>query len=257
MTSATGVHPDAVVASLLAKGGRLDKRDRLSKMHELCRKRHQAGSRDFSLSAIGRLAEAQGIIKGRALYNALSSDYKALIEAWATYAGPPPPKPRKTPETLASHQYLMRIQDPAIRSIMQTIIAERDQLQAQLNIIKANSLIIVDRRPTIAPAPPSQSPTVLPPLEQLTPSEREALQKAVSPGYLEERGMHEGDGGEIVNKSGRIVFEVRFAHAIRKLLGVAGPARRSNKAGPEYDATIETTQCNPAPARKGGKRTVE
>ncbi|MCY0852813.1 gamma-mobile-trio protein GmtX [Cupriavidus sp. D39] len=53
---------------------------------------------------------------------------------------------------------------------------------------------------------------------QLTPSEREALQKAVSADFLEERGLREGSHGEIVNARGRTVFEVGFARAIRKVL---------------------------------------
>lgn len=67
MNGVTDIHPDAVLASLLDKGGRSNPRANLTKMHELCRKQHEAGSRDFSLSAIGRLAEAEGILKGRAL----------------------------------------------------------------------------------------------------------------------------------------------------------------------------------------------
>ena len=54
---------------------------------------------------------------------------------------------------------------------------------------------------------------------QLTPSEREALEKAISPEFLEEQGWHEGDYGEIVNDRRRILFEVGFARAIRKILG--------------------------------------
>ena len=55
---------------------------------------------------------------------------------------------------------------------------------------------------------------------QLTPSEREALEKAVSPDYLEDRGLKEGSHGEIVNERGRTIFEVGFAWAIRRVLGV-------------------------------------
>lgn len=218
MNSMTDVHPDVVLASLLDKGGRSNRRANLAKMHELCRLQHAAGSRDFSLPAIGRLAEAEGIMKGRALYNAQSADYKALIEAWAAYAGPAAPKP---PKTLASHDYLMRIEDPAIRSIMQAIIAERDKLKAQLNVLKANTQVTVDRRPmgaTISAAPGAQTVAVYALSAQLTPSEREALQKAVSADYLEERGLQEGSHGEIVNERGRTVFEVGFARAIRKVL---------------------------------------
>lgn len=219
MNSRTDIHPDAVLGSLLDKAERSNRRNNLTRMHELCRKQHEAGSRDFSLSAIGRLVESAGIMKGRALYNAQSADYKALIEAWAAYAGPPAFKPTKT---LASHDYLMRIEDPAIRSIMQAVIAERDKLKAQLNTLKAHTQVTVDRRPlgvTVSSAPGTQPVTVLALSAQLTPSEREALQKAVSSDYLEERGLREGSHGEIVNERGRTVFEVGFARAIRKVLG--------------------------------------
>jgi len=218
MNGKTEIDPDAVLEALLAKGGRSNRRANLAKLHELCRRQHEVGSRDFSLSAIGRRAEAEGIMKGRALYNAPSADYRALIEAWAAYAGPPAPKP---PKTLASHDYLMRIEDPAIRSIMQAIIAERDKLKAQLNVLKANTQVTVDRRPlgaAITAAPGAQPMTVLAMAAQLTPSEREALRKAVSADYLEERGLREGTHGEIVNARGRTVFEVGFARAIRKVL---------------------------------------
>lgn len=219
MNGMTEIHPDAVLASLLDKGGRSNRRANLAKMHELCRRQHAAGSRDFSLSAIGRLAEAEDILKGRALYNAPSADYRALIEAWAAYAGPAASKPAKM---LASHEYLMRIEDPAIRSIMQAIIAERDKLKAQLNVLKANTQVTVDRRPlgaTISAASGSQPVAVFELSAQLTPSEREALQKSVSADYLEERGLKEGSHGEIVNERGRTVFEVGFARAVRKVLG--------------------------------------
>ena len=219
MNGMSDVHPDAVLESLLAKGGRAHRRANLAKMHELCRKQHEAGSRDFSLPAIGRLAEAEGIMKGRALYNAQSADYRTLLEVWQAYAGPPAPKPVKT---LASHEYLMRIEDPAIRSIMQAIIAERDKLKAQLNVLKAHTQVTVDRRPlgvTVSSALGAQPVTVLSMSAHLTPSEQEALQKAVSADYLEDRGLREGSHGEILNERGRTLFEVGFARAIRKVLG--------------------------------------
>jgi hypothetical protein len=216
----TDIHPDLVLESLLAKGGRSNRRANLAKMHELCRKQQESGCRDFSLSNVGRLAEAAGIMKGRALYNAPSEDYRELIGAWAAYAGPPAPKP---PKPLASHEYLMRIEDPAIRSIMQAIIAERDKLKAQLNTLKANSQITVDRRPlgaTVAVDPGIHPITVLTTAVRLTPSEREALLKAVSPEYLEKCGLREGTHGEIINERGRMLLDVGFARAIRKILGI-------------------------------------
>jgi hypothetical protein len=188
-------------------------------MHEICRRQHETGSRDFLLPAIGRLAEAESILKARALYNAQSADYRTLIDAWSAYAGPPAAKRQKP---LASHDYLLRIEDPAIRSIMQSIIAERDKLKAQLNVLKANTGITVDRRPLgadLSVGARAQSVTVLSITAQLTPSEREALQQAISEEYLEERGLREGSHGEIKNQAGRTIFEIGFGRAIRKILG--------------------------------------
>lgn len=219
MTSATDIHPDAVLAALLAKGGRSNKRANLTKLHEICRRQHDAGSKDFSLATIGRLLESEDILKGRVLYNAQSADYQALIAAWGAYAGPPVPKP---PKTLASYEYLMRIEDPAIRSIMQAAITERDKLKAQINTLKANARVTVDRRPlgaTIASAPGSRPVAVVELAARFTPTEREALQKAISPKYLEDRRLREGSRGEILNEQGRTIFEMGFARAIRKILG--------------------------------------
>lgn len=218
MNETTDIHPDAVLESLLAKGGRSQRLGNLRKMHDLCRKQHEQGSRDFSLPTIGRLAEAEGIMKGRALYNTQSTDYRALLGAWAAYAGPPAPKSPKVP---ASHAYLMRIEDPAIRAIMQATIAERDKLKAQLNMLKSHTQLTIDRRPVGEVASPSagaQTVIMASAAVQLTPTEREALESAISVGYLAERGLREGTHGEIVNERGRTIFDVGFARAIRKVL---------------------------------------
>jgi hypothetical protein len=175
------------------------------------------GERDFTIPVIGRLIEAEGIMKGRALYNAPSADYRTLIETWSAYAGPALPKPTKM---LASAEFLMRIEDPAIRSIMQAAIAERDKLKAQINVLKAHTNVVVDRRPFDQPTFVNE---VLPrsPASLLTPLEREALATAISPEYLDERGLRLGNHGEILNERGRTIFEIGFARAIAKILGGA------------------------------------
>lgn len=218
MSTSTDLHPDVVLQSLLAKGGRSQKQGNLKKLHEICRKQHEGGAQDFSISSIGRLCEAQSVLKGRALYNAPSADYRALIVAWSVYAGPPIPK---APKPLASHEYLMRIEDPAIRSILQAIIAERDTLRAQINTLKAHTQVNVDRRPlgaNIAQGYSAGPLAVMNMAVQLTSSERDALHKAISAPFLEEQGWREGGHGEILNDRGRTIFEIGYAKAIRKIL---------------------------------------
>ena len=218
MSSTTDVHPEAVLAALLAKGSRAQVQRTLHGIHDICRKQFEAGSKDFSLSTIGRLCQELGLFNGRILYNASSRDYKELIQAWAAYVGPPIAPP---PKSLASHQYLMKIQDPAIRSIMQATIAERDKLRAQINQLKSNSLATIDLRPsgvTMANNPTGPM-AILEIGSQLTQAEREAIQRAISPIFLEEQGWTEGDRGEIRNGK-RVIFPPGFATALRRILGV-------------------------------------
>lgn len=219
MKGSTDIHPNVVLESLLGKGGRAQRRTNLEKLHEVCREQNESGSRDFLLPTIGRLCEEQGIFKGRVLYNAQSADYRTLITAWAAYAGPPAPKP---PKVLASYEYLARVEDPALRALMQAVVAERDKLKAQVNLLKANMQVTVDRRPlgaTVVSTPTSEPVAILTMAAQLTPSERDALRKAVAPEFLAEQGWQEGSHGEIRNDRGRMLFDVGYASAIRKVLG--------------------------------------
>lgn len=221
MSTTTDIHPDAVLASLLAKGGRSQRTGNLKKLHDICRRNYEGGTRDFSLPTIGRICEAEDVLKGRALYNAPSADYRTLIEAWAAYAGPAAPKRPATQKTLASHEYLMRIEDPAIRSIVQAVIAERDKLRAQVNLLKSQAEVTVDRRPlgaTLIPQSSTATVAALTMTAQLTPSEQQALQRAISPQFLEDQGWREGSHGEILNGKGRTLFDVGYARAIRKVL---------------------------------------
>lgn len=274
MSTASTNHPDSVLDSLLARGGRSDKRAHLSQVHEICRKRHQAGSRDFSLSAIGRLAEEQGVFETyRVVYNAPSADYRALIQAWAAYAGPPTPKSPRAQKQPSTCEWVKHISDSAQRSKVLIIMAERDDLKAQLNTLKGATQLEIVQRPgepmqailvsrqqpgTFMPAPRTETPTVLPPFSELTRTEREALENSISPGYLGMRGLRIGDGGEILDRSGRTMFAVRFVNAVRKILRQPDPAQKTaepviNAASHEDDTIEITTERGPA-ASDGSRR---
>jgi hypothetical protein len=82
------IHPDTIFSALFSKPGRSERRDALTRLQQICRQQCESGSRDFSITQIGKECEAQGIIKSRALYNAPSADYRALIDAWAVYSRP-------------------------------------------------------------------------------------------------------------------------------------------------------------------------
>lgn len=220
MNTVTNIHPDNVLETLLAKGGRSQRTSHLKKLHDICGRQYE-GRRDFSLPAIGRACEAEGILKARVLYNASSSDYRTLIEAWAAYAGPVPKRPAER-RVLASHDYLMRIEDPAIRSIARAVFAERDELKAQLNILKSRGAGRIDRHPQgeiLAPQSSThQIQTVVQPF-RLTVTEREALTQAISLNFLETQGWREVAYGEICEGE-RTIYDPGYTVAIRRVLGV-------------------------------------
>lgn len=219
MSSTTNIHPDAVLEALLAKPSRSNVTRTLNALHDLCRTNHTAGLRDFSIATIGRKADEAGLLSYRSLYNPSSQIYRDLIQAWAAYAGPVISLP---PKTLASHEYLLKIHDPAIRMIMQGIIAERDALKTQMNMIKGSNLGTIDKRPmgaTILSNPAAGPTVVLMPSAQLNESEREALKAAISPAFMTDQDWEEGERGEIKTSKGRPIFKHGFTSAIRKILG--------------------------------------
>lgn len=111
-------------------------------------------------------------------------------------------------------------EEPIADHILQAMFLKT--AQAPLTRVKVASLLSeaspVLLKIGIAATPGVQPKAVLALSAQLTPSEREALQKAISPNYSEDRGLREGSHGETVNERGRTVFEVGFTRAIRKVL---------------------------------------
>lgn len=211
-------HPDEVLEALLLRCTREQKRQNLRRLHELCAAQ-RVGTRDFSFSVIGRLWEAAGGIKARALYNAPSEDYRTLIQAWEKHSGPVAVRTVE-PKGNVSHGFLTRIEDPAIRALVQGALLERDKLRAEVNLLKSLTHLQLDRSPAI-PAPSlvvtsahSSAATKL----SLTPSEREALERALSSEFFEDQGWTEGRSGEVLNDRGRRLFEPGFTRAIRKML---------------------------------------
>ena len=168
---------------------------------------------------IYRNAEEQGGLTWRSIYN--TNDYKKLIEAWQAYTGPAEPSPRAHKKPPVAQAFLARIEDPAIRSIMEGVIIERDKLRGENNLLRSLPRGVIDKRPlgaTIAYPEDSHSVAVLSVGARLTESERSALKKAVNADALADYGWIEGSHGEILNDRGRTIFDVGFATAIRKVL---------------------------------------
>ncbi|MEJ8816171.1 gamma-mobile-trio protein GmtX [Variovorax ureilyticus] len=219
----TAIHPDALYEELLKNVRHQSKRKGLEGLHKICKVQAE-GSRDFSRSTLGKLCEVAGLFHHRMLYNQTAADYCALIAAWEKFSGGSAEKksrPLDDPSQLAG--LLHHIDDLAVRAIFQRCVVERGKLRHELNMVKAIKTVEVD----IRPPQPVQHPFALPKgmlggsAVQLTATEKEALEHAVSSALFETEGWKEGSHGEVVNHAGRTLFEVGYTRAIRKILASA------------------------------------
>ena len=131
------------------KGSRTKKS--LDTLNDILRVYHGGNNRDFSITQIGRVASARGG-PGYASIRATKNDhYRRLIEAWAAYAGTTIKKPlaatSRNQKVPTDHKLLERIPDVALRAIFGQILAERNKLKTEVNILKQHANIIIDKRP--------------------------------------------------------------------------------------------------------------
>jgi len=213
------VQPAEVLAALKATANPRKQRN-LDIVHGVCDELHRLGSRDFSTSTVGRKSQQLGGVSKDALYNRSSVDYRTLIGAWADWSGRSTTKPSAALLPLKEEDMLLKIADPAVRAIFAGIVAERNRLRSEINVLKAHAEIVIDRRIVPGQVQPNNKGDmvqILPALAYLTPTEREALRKAITQEFLEQEGWREGAHGEIINERGRTLFDMGFAPALRKL----------------------------------------
>lgn len=228
MELTTNIHPDLVLEALLTTSRHPTKVKNLNLIHETCLKHHSSGSKDFSLNTIGKMVELQGGPKSKALWNVQSNDYRKLIEAWQAYAGLDRPKLKVTEKITEQEALARNISDPSVRILIQQIVKERNDLRSELNILKAQTVLTIDRRPR-APLPPqipiegSEMTLELSQGPKLNEIEREALEHAISQELFDQEGWREEKLGRIStvgDSSGKVrtVFKPGYANAIRKIL---------------------------------------
>lgn len=205
------IDPKTVLERLLARKPRPERIKNLRLLYEVCEVQAKT-SRDFSQATIGKLSEVRGGISYRALYNASSADYWALIAAWQEWCEQSGLKPKHI-EVRTTDAFLLRIDDPAARGLVQGVISERDRLRAELNLLKSATQLTLDRREAPQSLPQPQTASVF------TESEREALKRAISPKFFTDQGWSEGSRGEVNASSGRLVYWHGYVTAIKKILG--------------------------------------
>jgi len=210
------MHPDELVEQLKATAN-TRKQKNLDLIHAVCREQYERGSRDFSVATIAGIAHKRGGPTKGSIHNRTGNDFKGLIKAWAEYTGGVTRKERKVSEN-PYMALIEKIEDPAVRSIMASLLAENQKMRRQINLLKTNAGVVIDMRPQKITSP--KEPILIQPASTgLTDTEKEALRHAVSEKLLKDEGWSCDQRGRIINGKGRQLFKVGFATAIRKILG--------------------------------------
>lgn len=123
----------------------------LSVLNDVLKSHHAGGEQNFSIAHIARLSSERGGPSAQTIRNKTGLVFRQLIEAWAAQAGASLKAPinrlAKGNRVPNDYELLERLPDPALRALFGQIIAERNRYRNELNILKAHSELIVDRRP--------------------------------------------------------------------------------------------------------------
>lgn len=187
----------------------------LEVLHLVLEQQSQSTSLDFSIAAVGKLSQEQGGPSTQTIRNRTGKHFQQLIDAWAAYAGTTRKKPlsvRQKQLLNNNDQHILEsIDDPVIRAVVGSLIAERNKYRDQLNVLKANTDIVIDRTA-------KSQPKVATITNQLTPIEVEALRAAVSDEFMDDQRWIVMPTGQVKDENGIEVYKRGYVNGVLKLI---------------------------------------
>lgn len=183
-------------------------------LHNVLERQSQLRPLDFSIATIGKLSQEQGGPSTQTIRNRTGKHFQQLIDAWAAYAGTTRKKPlsvRQKQLLNNNDQHILEsIDDPVIRAVVGSLIAERNKYRDQLNVLKANTDIVIDRTT-------KSRPKVATSINQLMPIEVEALRAAVSDEFMDEQRWIVMPTGQVKDENGTEIYKRGYVNALLKL----------------------------------------
>jgi hypothetical protein len=216
------MHPDDLIDQLKTTATPR-KQKTLDLIHEVCREQYERGSKDFSVATIARIAANRGGPSKGAIHNATGDDYKGLIKVWAEHTGGVTRKVRQVSENPYS-ALIDKIENPALRSMMNGVLAENRQMRREITLLKAEGNRVIDMRPQSTGQ--RENVQILPASYGLYSTEIEALRHAVSAHLLEDEGWTTDAEGRVLNDTKRPIYKPGYVTAIRKIIGADGKAKQ-------------------------------
>ncbi|NLS13849.1 alpha/beta hydrolase [Vibrio sp. SM6] len=215
------IHPDIVLEELCSQATTRTE-SALRTLNAVLAKQSQIEPLDFSIATIGKLSKTQGGPSTQTIRNRTGKHFQHLIDAWAAYSGTTRKKPlsvRQKQLLNSNDQHILdSIDDPVIRAVVGSLIAERNKYRDQLNVLKANSDIVIDRtQPRNQPNAHIKNERQRPD-STMTPLELEAIRDAISDEKMQAMEWVVMPTGQVKDKDGQEIYRRGYVHVLSKLL---------------------------------------
>ncbi|MDK9782359.1 alpha/beta hydrolase [Vibrio sp. B172a] len=215
------IHPDIVLEELCSQATTRTE-SALRTLNAVLAKQSQIEPLDFSIATIGKLSKAQGGPTTQTIRNRTGKHFQQLIDAWAAYSGTTRKKPlsvRQKQLLNSNDQHILdSIDDPVIRAVVGSLIAERNKYRDQLNVLKANSDIVIDRTLQKNQSNAHLNDERQRPDSAMTPLEAEAIRDAISDEKMQKMEWVVMPTGQVKDKDGHEIYRRGYVHVLSKLL---------------------------------------
>jgi hypothetical protein len=209
-------HLDAVLEQL--KVGRTIRTQRtLELVHTVCKDQASRGSKDFSITMIGKLIEKIGGPKTQSIRNKEGESYRLLISEWEKLINSSVKPAARQNFSDHDQNLLAQIQDPTIKAGVGIILSELKKLRGENNLLKQAANVIIDQRPHI-PSGAVEPGSLAPSYAEITAVEWKTLEHAISEDFFKKMGWQiDADNGSVC-RDGRPVYRAGYLTAMKKIL---------------------------------------
>lgn len=211
------INPDELIIQLIENVS-IRKRRSLEKLHTICRKQYERGSKDFSVATIARISEEHDGPSEQTIRNKAGSVYRALLKAWADYSDGYTTKQKANQQSTTADTILAGISDPTIRALVGVILAENKKLKSENALLKHQTTLTIDMRTQQNnSALQTSSVELISQSKGLLPTELYALEHAISDDFISHQGWTIDAQGRVKNK-GMQLYKAGYVTAIKKIL---------------------------------------
>lgn len=218
------------------------KQKNLNIIYSICKDQHDRGSKNFTITMIGNLSEAQGGPKTQSIRNTGGLDFRALIESWADYSTGYMKKKKKPKINDRYLSFIESLERADQRAVFTKMLSDKRRLQNEVNSLKHfinnHKDILLDERPIkqyqMQPITPEVLPSMNPsslqpngPLEIFS-KEIQDLKSAIDDDTILGLNLVINEDGSIFNKKGRIIYGTEYLTAIKKIIQTYDPDDKVN-----------------------------